>query len=110
MGFSMKANDQNEDVLEKEPETKKKVKQPSMYQVLILNDNYTPMDFVIEVIQRIFHKPIDEAEQIMLDVHEKGKGVCGVYTLEIAETKVTEVIIAARMNEHPLMAVVERIG
>lgn len=83
-------------------------KKPSMYKVLLLNDDYTPMEFVVRVLERIFHKGRDEATQIMLHVHQKGIGVCGVYTFEIAETKVNQVVDVARRNQHPLQCTMEK--
>ncbi|MBM3645325.1 MAG: ATP-dependent Clp protease adapter ClpS [Alphaproteobacteria bacterium] len=79
-----------------------------MYKVLMLNDDYTPMEFVVDVLQRIFHRDREEATQIMLHVHQKGVGVCGVYTYEIAETKVTQTVDYARKNQHPLQCTLEK--
>ncbi len=78
--------------------------EPPMYRVLLHNDDYTTMDFVVMVLKRIFHKTQEQAEAIMLDVHKKGKGICGVYTFEIAQTKVEQVKALARQNKFPLMA------
>lgn len=89
-------------------ETRTKTKKPSMYKVLLLNDDYTPMEFVVHILERIFHKSHDEATQIMLHVHQKGIGVCGVYTYEIAETKVNQVVDFARRNQHPLQCTMEK--
>ena len=89
-------------------ETKTKTKKPSMYKVLLLNDDYTPMEFVVHILERIFHKSHEEATQIMLHVHQKGIGVCGVYTYEIAETKVNQVMDLARQNQHPLQCTLEK--
>ena len=89
-------------------ETKTKTKKPSMYKVLLLNDDYTPMEFVVQILERIFHKSHEEATQIMLHVHQKGIGVCGVYTYEIAETKVNQVVDMARRNQHPLQCTMEK--
>ncbi len=88
--------------------TRPKTKKPSMYKVLLLNDDFTPMDFVIHVLERFFSKDRQEATEIMLQVHRKGVGVCGVYTYEIAETKATQVMDFARKNEHPLQCTVEQ--
>lgn len=85
-----------------------KTKKPSLYKVLLLNDDYTPMEFVVHVLERFFGKNRDEATQIMLMVHQKGIGVCGVYTFEVAETKVTQVIDLARQHEHPLQCTLEK--
>jgi ATP-dependent Clp protease adaptor protein ClpS len=88
--------------------TRAKTAKPSMYKVLLLNDDYTPMEFVVHVLERFFHKNQDEAHQIMLHVHRKGVGVCGVYPYEIAETKVTQVIDLARKHQHPLQCTLEK--
>ena len=88
--------------------TRPKTKKPSLYKVLLLNDDYTPMDFVVYVLQHFFNKPVEEATTIMLHVHRKGVGICGVYTYEIAETKVTQVMNFARQHEHPLQCTMEK--
>jgi ATP-dependent Clp protease adaptor protein ClpS len=88
--------------------SKPKTKKPSMYKVLLLNDDYTPMEFVVHVLERFFNKSREEATRIMLHVHRRGVGVCGVYTYEVAETKVTQVIDFARRNEHPLQCTLEK--
>ena len=88
-----------------EPKTEPKT--PPRYKVLLLNDDYTPMDFVIAVLVRFFHKSIDEATRVMLAVHEQGVGVCGVYSFEIAETKVNQVTRAAYEAGHPLRCTLE---
>lgn len=88
--------------------TRPKVKKPSLYRVLLLNDDYTPMEFVVHVLQKHFNKGLDEATQIMLHVHQNGVGVCGTFTYEIAETKVTQVIDSARRNQHPLQCTMEK--
>ncbi len=88
--------------------TKPKPKKPSLYRVLILNDDYTPMEFVVHVLERFFGKGREEATRIMLHVHQKGVGVCGVYTFEVAETKVTQVMDFARNNMHPLQCTMEK--
>ena len=85
-----------------------KLKRPPMYKVVLLNDDYTPMEFVVYVLERIFRKGRDEATQIMLHVHQKGIGVCGVYPFEIAETKVSQVEDVARRNQHPLQCTMEK--
>ena len=85
-------------------------KKPAMYKVLMLNDDYTPMEFVIHVLSRFFNKAQDEATQIMLHVHQRGVGVCGVFTYEIAETKVTQVMDLARKDQHPLQCTIEKDG
>lgn len=80
-----------------------------MYKVVLLNDDYTPMDFVIEVLQKIFHMDEPRATQIMLHVHTRGKGLCGIFSHEIAETKSAQVNDYAREHEHPLLCVVEPV-
>jgi ATP-dependent Clp protease adaptor protein ClpS len=88
--------------------TRPKTKRPSMYKVLMLNDDYTPMEFVVHVLERFFGKNREEATRIMLHVHQRGVGVCGVYTYEVAETKVTQVMDLARQNQHPLQCTIEK--
>lgn len=88
--------------------TRTKTKKPSPYKVLILNDDYTPMEFVVLVLKRFFNMDIDEATRVMLHVHQKGVGVCGTFTYEVAETKVTQVMDFARKNEHPLQCTLEK--
>ena len=88
--------------------TRTRTKRPSMYRVLILNDDYTPMEFVVHVLERFFNKGREEATQIMLHVHHHGVGECGVYTYEVAETKVTQVMDFARRHQHPLQCVMEK--
>jgi ATP-dependent Clp protease adaptor protein ClpS len=85
-----------------------KTKKPAMYKVLMLNDDYTPMEFVVHVLERFFQKSRDEATRIMMHVHRRGVGVCGVYTYEVAETKVTQVMDLARQNQHPLQCTIEK--
>ena len=88
--------------------TRTKTKKPSLYRVLLLNDDYTPMEFVIHVLERFFQKSRDDATRIMLHVHNHGVGECGVYTFEVAETKVTQVMDFARQHQHPLQCVMEK--
>ncbi len=88
--------------------TRPKTKKPSMYKVLMLNDDYTPMEFVVSVLERFFNKSHEEANQIMLHVHQRGVGVCGVFTYEIAETKVNQVMEFARRQQHPLQCTLEK--
>jgi ATP-dependent Clp protease adaptor protein ClpS len=88
--------------------TRTQTKRPSMYRVLLLNDDYTPMEFVITILQAFFNKDAQEATQIMLQVHHNGVGECGVYTYEIAETKVSQVMDHARKNQHPLQCIMEK--
>jgi len=87
---------------------KPKAKRPNLYRVLILNDDYTPMEFVVHVLERFFQKDAEAATKIMLHVHHHGIGECGVFTYEIAETKVTQVMDFARKHQHPLQCVMEK--
>lgn len=80
---------------------------PPMYQVILLNDDYTPMDFVVLILQKVFHKNGAQAEKIMLQVHHEGRGVCGVYTRDIAATRVDMVLLLAKAAEHPLKCIME---
>ncbi|MCK5575046.1 MAG: ATP-dependent Clp protease adapter ClpS [Sphingomonadales bacterium] len=86
---------------------KPKTKRPAMYKVLMLNDDYTPMDFVVHVLQQYFRLTMDEATQVMLNVHQRGVGVCGTFTYEVAEMKVSQVMDFAREHQHPLQCVLE---
>ena len=104
-GGGSKQDDGKTDVVTK---TKPKTKKPSLYKVLILNDDYTPMEFVVFVLERFFNKGREEATRIMLHVHHKGVGICGVYTYEIAETKVAQVMDMARQHGHPLQCTMEK--
>jgi ATP-dependent Clp protease adaptor protein ClpS len=85
-----------------------RAKKPSLYNVIMLNDDYTPMEFVIMVLEQFFNKNQEEATQIMLHVHQKGVGVCGVFTYEVAETKVTQVMDMAKEHQHPLQCTLEK--
>ena len=87
---------------------KSKIKKPSMYKVLLLNDDYTPMDFVIHILENLFSKNRQEATDVMMHVHRRGVGICGVYTYEVAETKVMQVMDYARANEQPLQCTMEK--
>lgn len=87
---------------------KDELKEPSMYKVLLLNDNYTTMEFVVEVLVTVFHKTVEEATQIMMNVHKTGAGVCGVYPYDIAEVKVDTVLKLARDNGFPLQSIMEK--
>jgi ATP-dependent Clp protease adaptor protein ClpS len=87
---------------------KPKTKRPNLYRVLILNDDYTPMEFVVLVLEKFFQKDVEAATKIMLHVHHHGIGECGIFTYEIAETKVTQVMDFARKNQHPLQCVMEK--
>lgn len=88
--------------------TRPKTKKPSMYKVLLLNDDYTPMEFVVHILERFFNKNRQEATDIMLHVHRRGVGICGIYTYEVAETKVAQVMDFARANEQPLQCTMEK--
>jgi ATP-dependent Clp protease adaptor protein ClpS len=110
-GMMMSKDDRQSDedqrggvVTKAEPKTKK----PSLYKVLLLNDDYTPMDFVVYVLERFFNKPTEEANRIMWHVHQKGVGICGVFTYEVAETKVAQVMNFARQHQHPLQCTMEK--
>ena len=89
-------------------ETKPKTKIPALYRVLMMNDDYTPMEFVIEVLEKFFQKSREESTQIMLHVHQRGVGVCGVYAYDVAETKAMQVMNYARKYEHPLQVQLEK--
>lgn len=92
-----------------EAEKTQKPKPPSMYSVLLFNDDFTPMEFVVEVLQRFFNKSREQATQIMLQVHTKGSSVCGIYPLDIAETKVNQVLAYAQEHEHPLQCSMQEV-
>jgi len=94
--------------IHEETESLTELDEPSMYKVLLHNDDYTTMEFVVHILKTIFHKSQHESEKIMLDVHKNGKGLCGVYTLEIAKTKVDQVRTLAKQNKFPLMATYEK--
>ena len=89
-------------------EAKPRLKRPPLYRVILLNDDYTPMEFVVDVLERFFRMDRENATRVMLEVHMKGKGVCGTFTYEIAETKVAQVVSYARDNQHPLMCTLEQ--
>ena len=89
-------------------EERTRTKKPSMYKVIMLNDDYTPMEFVVHVLRKLFNKSSEDATRIMLHIHQKGVGVCGVYTYEVAETKVQGVMDLARQNQHPLQCTLEK--
>ncbi|MGI9307802.1 MAG: ATP-dependent Clp protease adapter ClpS [Gammaproteobacteria bacterium] len=109
------ANDQDKDFLIRQnddsglalEEAKPRLKKPPLYRVVLLNDDYTPMEFVVEVLELIFNMDRQKATRIMLEVHTKGKGVCGVFTYEIAETKVAQVCSFAQQHQHPLLSTME---
>jgi ATP-dependent Clp protease adaptor protein ClpS len=88
--------------------TRTRTKKPTPYKVLMLNDDYTPMEFVVHVLQNFFKMDLEQATRVMLHVHQKGVGVCGVFTYEVAETKVNQVIDFARQNQHPLQCTLEK--
>jgi ATP-dependent Clp protease adaptor protein ClpS len=88
-------------------EARPQLKKPQLYKVILLNDDYTPMEFVVRVLERFFHKNREQATQIMLQVHQKGAGVCGVFTREVAETKVRQVMLYAAEHQHPLQCTME---
>ena len=88
--------------------TRARTKRPSLYKVLVLNDDYTPMEFVVHVLQRFFKMDMEEATRVMLHVHQRGVGVCGIFSYEVAETKVNQVMDFARENQHPLQCTLEK--
>ncbi len=88
--------------------TKPKIQKPAMYRVLILNDDYTPMEFVVYVLEQFFNKSREDATRIMLHVHQHGVGVCGVFTYEVGETKVAQVVDTAQRHQHPLQCTMEK--
>ena len=88
--------------------TKPKTKKPDLYRVLLLNDDYTPMEFVVMVLKRFFRMDLEQATRVMLHVHQRGVGVCGVFPYEVAETKVNQVMDFARQNQHPLQCTLEK--
>ena len=98
--------DINQSVLIK---SKIKLKRPSLYKVLLLNDDYTPMEFVVMVLENFFNKSNQEATKIMLHIHQKGIGICGIYTYEVAESKSSEVINFSKQHEHPLQCTIEKV-
>ncbi len=102
--------DENDNTPERGVATKvrPKTKKPSMYRVVLMNDDYTPMEFVTSILMGIFKKSKEDAMKIMLNVHQKGVGTCGVYTFEIAETKVAQVMEAAKRAQHPLQCTLEK--
>jgi ATP-dependent Clp protease adaptor protein ClpS len=88
--------------------TRPKTKKPNLYKVVLLNDDYTPMEFVVHILEKIFGKSREEAVEVMLHVHRHGVGICGIFTFEVAETKVTQVIEFARRHQHPLQCTMEK--
>jgi ATP-dependent Clp protease adaptor protein ClpS len=102
------SNDANTPNIGVATKTRTRTRKPAMYKVLMLNDDYTPMEFVVHVLERFFQKTREESTRIMLHVHRRGVGVCGVFTYEVAETKVTQVMDLARQNQHPLQCTIEK--
>jgi len=113
-GVILASDENNDDGVDQDQDSglltkaKPKTKKPSMYKVLMLNDDYTPMEFVVYVLERFFGKNREEATQIMLHVHRRGVGICGVYTYDVAETKVNQVMDLARKEQHPLQCTLEK--
>ena len=108
MSKFIKNTDQDNKVLIKK-RTKKKLKRPSLYKIIMLNDDYTPMDFVVYLLKTFFKKNHNEASKIMLEIHNKGSSICGIFTYEIAETKILKVINTSRNNGFPLLCILEKI-
>ncbi len=102
------ANVKQDGVLVVEKKTRTATARPPFYKVVLLNDDYTPMDFVVFILKQVFHKQHADAIRIMLEVHNRGAGECGTFTRDVAETKVEQVVAAARKNEHPLQCVMEK--
>ncbi len=102
------AGEKRDGLLVLEPETHAKTARPPLYKVIMLNDDYTPMDFVVVVLKQLFHKNHEDAIRITLDIHNQGAGTCGTYTRDVAETKIEQVTMIARKNEHPLQCVMEK--
>lgn len=100
------ADEKNDGLMLAEPQTR--TARPPFYKVLLLNDDFTPMDFVVLILKQVFHKLHEDAINIMLEVHNKGAGICGIFTRDVAETKVDQVVAIARKNEHPLQCVMEK--
>ena len=88
--------------------TRTRTAKPSMYKVLLLNDDYTPMEFVVHVLQRYFRMTVEEATRVMLHVHQRGVGICGIFTYDVAETKVSQVMDFSRKHQHPLQCTMEK--
>jgi ATP-dependent Clp protease adaptor protein ClpS len=102
--------DENEDLGSHDlagEEARPKVKQPPLYRVVLINDDFTPMEFVVDILESVFGMERTRATQVMLEVHTKGKGVCGVFSFEIAETKVAQVMSIAKQHQHPLLCTME---
>ena len=105
---SMTNDDHNDSSGQLILDSRTKTKKPSMYKVIMLNDDYTPMEFVVHVLQKFFGRSSGEATQIMLNVHQRGSGICGIYSFEIAESKAQKTIDYARKNDHPLQLQLEK--
>ena len=105
---SMTNDDHNDSSGQLILDSRTKTKKPSMYKVVMLNDDYTPMEFVVHVLQKFFGRASGEATQIMLNVHQRGSGICGIYSFEIAESKAQKTIDYARKNDHPLQLQLEK--
>ncbi len=101
-------NDKNVDEIAVISKESVKAKKPKLYKVILLNDDYTPMEYVVALLKKVFNRTQDQAINIMLTVHKKGSGICGIYTLEIAETKVKTVNQMAKNDEHPLKCILEK--
>ncbi len=108
MGGTKRPNNEDNPVTGVVTKTRPRTKKPALYKVLMLNDDYTPMEFVVHALQRFFGKNHEEAVRIMLHVHQRGVGICGVYTYEVAETKVNQVMDLARQHQHPLQCTIEK--
>ena len=107
-GGADQGGDDGDDQIGLATKTKTKPKKPSQYKVLLLNDDYTPMEFVVLVLKRFFRMDLEAATQVMLHVHQRGVGVCGVFPYELAETKVHQVMDFAKQNQHPLQCTLEK--
>lgn len=107
-GGSGAGGDDGQDQLGVATKTRTKPKKPSQFKVLMLNDDYTPMEFVVLVLKRFFNMDLEQATRVMLHVHQRGVGVCGIFPYEIAETKVNQVMDFARQNQHPLQCTLEK--
>jgi len=102
------SGEKHDAVLVAEPKTRTATARPPFYKVMLLNDDYTPMDFVVLILKSVFHKEHADAIHIMLEVHNRGAGTCGVFTRDVAETKVEQAVLIARKHEHPLQCVMEK--
>ena len=104
----MAGKDRDDDETDLLTKTKPKTKRPPLYKVMLLNDDFTPMEFVVIVLKRFFRMDMEEATRVMLQVHQRGVGVCGIFPYEVAETKVNQVMDFARQNQHPLQCTLEK--